>query len=205
MLPGVMEAPPAQRCEPQGLAAVYDVHRAAILRFLRARTRDAAEAEDVLQELWIRLREVGGGPIGNPRGYLFQMANHLVLDRERERRRRRMREQHWSEQAHAAVDTADGIDAVDPARTPEQILSDAQERELLLRAIQKLPEAARRAFCLHKLEELSHAEVAARLGISRSGVEKHIALAMKHLRQALPDCGADAPAPSSLAHGQESS
>lgn len=205
MLPGVMEAPPAQQREPQGLAAAYDIHRAAILRFLRARTRDAAEAEDVLQELWIRLREVPGGPIGNPRGYLFQMANNLVLDRERERRRRQMREQNWSAQAHAAVDTAGGMDAVDPARTPEQSLSDAQERDLLLRAIQNLPEAARRAFCLHKLEELSHAEVAARLGISRSGVEKHIALAMRHLRQALSDCGAGAPASSSVTHGQESS
>jgi RNA polymerase sigma-70 factor (ECF subfamily) len=203
MLRGVMEAPPAQRREPQGLAAEYDIHRAALLRFLRARTRDAAEAEDVLQELWIRLREVPGGPIGNARGYLFQMANNLVLDRERAGRRRHMRERSWSGQAHAAVDTTEGIDAVDPARTPEQILSDAQERELLLRAIQNLPEAARRAFCLHKLEELSHAEVAARLGISRSGVEKHIALAMKHLRQALSDCGTVASAPSSFKHGQE--
>ena len=184
---------------------MYDMHRAALLRFLRARTRDAAEAEDVLQELWLRLREVPAGPIGNARGYLFQMANNLVLDRERERRRRQLREQNWSGQAHTILQGAEGIDAVDPGRTPEEMLSEAQERERLLQAIRGLPEAARRAFCLHKLEELSHAEVAAQLGISRSGVEKHIALAMKHLRRALLDCGAAAPAPSLVADGQESS
>ena len=44
---------------------------------------------------------------------------------------------------------------------------------------------AGRAFRLHKLDGLSHAEVAAQLWISRSGVEKHIAVAMAHLRRAL--------------------
>jgi RNA polymerase sigma-70 factor (ECF subfamily) len=184
---------------------VYDSHRAAILRFLRARTRDAAEAEDVLQELWIRLREVRSGPIANARAYVFQMANNLVLDRERERRRRQLRDRAWTEQAHTILQAADGDpQAVDPGRTPEELLSATQECNRLLQAIQGLPEAARRAFCLHKLEELSHAQVAARLGISRSGVEKHIALAMKHLRRALLDCGPDAP-PSSTTDGRKTS
>ena len=40
---------------------------------------------------------------------------------------------------------------------------------------------------MHKFDGLSHAEIAARLGISRSGVEKHIAVAMVHLRRALKD------------------
>jgi RNA polymerase sigma-70 factor (ECF subfamily) len=201
-----MQSPLENRHEPQGLAAAYDSHRAAILRFLRARTRDAAESEDVLQELWIKLREAPRGPIGNVRAYLFQMANNLVLDRERERRRRQVRDRSWTGQAHTLLPVADGeVEAVDPQRTPEEWLSAAQQRDRLLEAIQSLPEAARRAFCLHKLEELSHAQVAARLGISRSGVEKHIALAMKHLRRALVDCGPPGAAPSSSIDGQETS
>lgn len=198
------QTPPANRPESQGLAAAYDSHRTAILRFLRARTRDAAEAEDVLQELWIRLREVRSGPIANARAYVFQMANNLVLDRERERRRRQLRDRSWTEQTHTVLRAADGdAQAVDAARTPEELLSDTQERSRLLDAIQNLPEAARRALCLHKLEELTHAQVAARLGISRSGVEKHITLAMQHLRRALLDCGSSDPAPSSSTDGRE--
>jgi RNA polymerase sigma-70 factor (ECF subfamily) len=200
------QQPPDDQRELQGLAAAYDSDRLALLRFLRARTRDASEAEDVLQELWIRLRETPNGPIANPRAYLFQMANNLVLDRERERRRRQARDRTWTEQTHTLLAAADGaVQAVDARRTPEDALGEAQERAALRAAIQALPEAARRAFCLHKLEELSHAQVAARLGISRSGVEKHIALAMKHLRRALLDCGSAGAVPSTPTDGQENS
>jgi len=37
----------------------------------------------------------------------------------------------------------------------------------------------------HKLDGLSHAEVAAEFGITRSAVEKHIAVALRHLREAI--------------------
>ncbi len=40
---------------------------------------------------------------------------------------------------------------------------------------------------MHKIEGLTHGEVAARLGISRSAVEKHMAVAMTHLRRLLAD------------------
>jgi RNA polymerase sigma-70 factor (ECF subfamily) len=179
-----MQSQGAHAGEPSGLAALYAQHRAEILRFLRARTRDPAEAEDVLQDLWIKLREGRAGPVGNGRAYLFQMANNLVLDRARERRRRMVRDQTWSEQA--AGFTA-GEAAVAPEPRPDEALLAAEELRQLTGALQNLPEAARRAFCLHKIDGHSHAEVAARLGISRSGVEKHIAVAMKHLRRALLD------------------
>jgi RNA polymerase sigma-70 factor (ECF subfamily) len=170
--------------EPAGLAALYARHQAEILRFLRARTRDPAEADDVLQELWIKLREGRAGPVSNGRAYLFQMANNLVLDRARERRRRALRDQSWTEQA---LGFTVGEAAVAPEARPDEALLAAEELQKLTTALQTLPEAARRAFCLHKIDGLSHGEVAARLGISRSGVEKHVAVAMKYLRRALLD------------------
>jgi RNA polymerase sigma-70 factor (ECF subfamily) len=155
-----------------------------VLRFLRARTRDPAEAEDVLQDLWLKLCEGRIGPVSNGRAYLFQMANNLVLDRARERRRRMTRDQSWAEQV---AGVAPGEVAVAPEAGPDEALLAAEELRQLSAALEGLPEAARRAFCLHKIDGLSHAEVAARLDISRSGVEKHIAVAMKHLRRALLD------------------
>lgn len=62
-----------------------------------------------------------------------------------------------------------------------------EETAALASAIAALPQAAGRAFRLHKLDGLSHADVAEQLGISRSGVEKHIAVAMAHLRRAMKD------------------
>jgi RNA polymerase sigma factor (sigma-70 family) len=176
--------------EAAGLGGLYTLHRSALLRFLKARTRDPAEAEDILQDLWLRLQDLRPGPIANARAYLFQMANNLVLDRARERFRRGARDRSWTEQSFVLAPGADGqLQTVDPGLTPEAQLLEAEEQQALAAAIAQLPEGARRAFCLHKIDGLGHAEVAARLGISRSGVEKHIAVAMKYLRRLLADCG----------------
>ncbi len=168
-----------------GLTSLYEEHRAGILRYLRARTGDAAEAEDVLQELWLKLQSGDSGPVANGRAYLYRMAHNLMLDRLREQRRRRIRDSSWSMERSAGA-TSDG-DLIDPGDSTEAGLVWGEELSRLKAAIEELPEGARRAFCLHKIDGLSHGEVAARLGISRSGVEKHIAVAMKHLRQALVD------------------
>lgn len=80
-----------------------------------------------------------------------------------------------------------GSDVIDASRNAEEAMLEREETRLLVTAMATLPEGARRAFELHKLEGLSHGEVAARLGISKSGVEKHMAVAMKYLRRAMRD------------------
>jgi RNA polymerase sigma factor (sigma-70 family) len=169
--------------ELTGLAAIYQQCRPQLLRFLRARTADPSEADDIIQELWIKLQNSSVGPVANGRAYLFQVANNLVLDRVRERRRRSVRDRRWTEAAYTPAALQGEV--IDPQPDPERALLEAEELQRLTAAVAGLPEGARRAFCLHKIDGLSHAEVAARLGISRSGVEKHIAVAMKHLRQAM--------------------
>lgn len=167
-----------------GLAAVYAQCRPELLRFLIARTGDPVEAEDVLQELWLRVHAAGSGPVANGRAYLYRAAQNLVLDRIRERRRRSARDQDWSE-AEFGKPTA--TDLPDPRPTADQAIDDRELSARLAAAIAQLPPAAGRAFRLHKLDGLSHAEVARELGISRSGVEKHMATAMSFLRRALRD------------------
>jgi len=180
-----MNRDPAQSggVAPGGLERLYTQHRAQLLRFLRARTGDAAEAEDIVQELWLRLRTQHVGPVANGRAYLFQMANNLVLDRVRERQRRARRDRLWTEAVQLQA-PAEG-EAAAPGPAPEEALIEQEQQRQLAVLIAALPEGARRAFWMHKIEGCSHAEVARRLGISRSGVEKHIAVAMKHLRREL--------------------
>lgn len=163
------------------LLAAYGVQRADLLRFLVARTGDRAEAEDVLQELWIRVAAAAGGrPVGDGRSYLFRMAQNLVVDRLRERQRRAHRERLWS------VAEARGGER-DASPDAERTMLEREELACLTAAIEDLPERARIALELHKFKGRSHAEVAAALGISRSGVEKHMATAIRHLRRALGD------------------
>jgi RNA polymerase sigma factor (sigma-70 family) len=168
-----------------GLKDLYREHRAALLRFVAARCGDPADAEDILQDLWLRLDTVGTGPIGNGRAYLFRMSQNLVLDRLRERRRREQRDDQWMtatfERDVRLPDTPDSADGAEVA------LIKRQDAKLLARAIAQLPTGAGKVLRLHKLEGLSQSEVAATLGISRSGVEKHMAVAMAHLRRALAE------------------
>jgi len=166
-----------------GLVLLYTQHRAQLLRFLCARTGDPAEAEDVVQELWLRLKTQHVGPVANGRAYLFQMANNLALDRVRERQRRARRDRLWTESVQLESVAQGEVPA--PGPQPAEELIDHEQLQQLAAAVAALPDGARRAFWLHKIEGFSHAEVAARLGISRSGVEKHIALAMRHLRRNL--------------------
>lgn len=171
--------------ELHGLEACYRDHRGELLRFLMARTGDPGEAEEILQEVWIRLRQAPTAPIANGRAYLYRMAQNLVVDRIREKQRRMQRERSWLDDrtGHAAA----GVEPVDPSQTVEDTILEREETARLLSALATLPEGARRAFELHRIEGFSHAEVAERLGISKSGVEKHMAVAMKYLRRALLD------------------
>lgn len=169
-----------------GLARLLEEHRAELLRFLRARSGDLSEAEDCLQELWLKVQADPATPIANGRAYLFQMANHLIADRRRARLRAMQRDRRWIED-----DGGSGIADTrpDPALAADEALARSEEAAILERAIAALPHGAQRALRLHRFEGHGQAEVAAIMGISRSGVEKHLAVAMRHLRTALADCG----------------
>ena len=171
--------------DDNGLEMLYGVLRADLRRFLIARTGDATEADDVLQELWLKARSIQAGAIDNGRAYLYRMAQNLIVDRLREKQRRMERERRWNDQSTDFAAT--GIEPVDRSQTAEDAILAREEVATLVSAIANLPDGARKAFELHKLEGLSHAEVAERLGISKSGVEKHMAVAMKYLRRALQD------------------
>lgn len=183
----------------QGLAALFAVHKSELLRFLRARCGNAEDAEDLLQELWLKTSASAGvrrcGPIANGRAYLFRMANNLALDFRRAGMRSMARDHAWSV-------NADGPFARVPEERPDNAepiddqLVRAQEFAVLRDAIATLPPGARRALQLHRLDGLPQADVADIMGITRSGVEKHLATAMKHLRNKLANCGFLGPATS---------
>jgi RNA polymerase sigma factor (sigma-70 family) len=175
-----------------GLVSLLDLHRAELLRFLTARCGSREVAEDLLQDLWIKASEYASGPIANGRAYLFRMANNLMLDRARASSRAMRRDRQWMEKDGTVTDgtaTGGGEDRPDPTLPADAALSQRQEAEILERAIEELPAGAKRALVLFRLKGHGQAEVAQIMGISRSGVEKHLAVAMKHLRKSLADCG----------------
>jgi len=170
-----------------GLGALFAQHRSELQRFLTARCGSPEDAEDHFQELWLKVSTQTTGPIANGRAYLFRMANNLVLDGLRTRRRAMARDRNWLETEGGGA--ADPEDRPDPSMPADEEIARRQEAALLERAIQQLPPGAQRALRLYRFEGVPQGEIAQIMGISRSGVEKHLAVAMKHLRNALSDCG----------------
>jgi RNA polymerase sigma factor (sigma-70 family) len=168
---------------PPGLLDILARDAGAIRRFLVARTRNEGLAEDLMSELWIKARATDNDAVENAPAYLYQMANNLVLDHLREERRRAAREERWTAEHIGAADHGKELPAPEP--NAEETLADSEERAKLAAAIALLPDGARRVLRLHKLDGLSHGEVASLLGISKSAVEKHMAVAMAHLRRHL--------------------
>jgi len=176
------DAPPAE-----GLMRVFDLHRVELLRFLAARCGEIGEAEDCLHDVWLRIAAMRGGVIAQPRAYLFRMANNIVLDRRRGQTRAMARDRGWIEADGSLLADA----APDPAPRADEALIETQETARLLGAMAQLPAGARRALHLHRIEEHPQADVARIMGISRSGVEKHIATALRHLRRILIEAPAE--------------
>src|ERR1700712_3586462 len=82
--------------DANGLEAVFLANREKLLRFLRAHGAGEA-AEDLLNELWLRLRDARPGPIAQPLAYLYRAANNLMLDRYRSERQAAVRAHDWTE------------------------------------------------------------------------------------------------------------
>jgi len=178
---------------PNGLKALFDLHRRELLRFLAARCGAPDLAEDLLHDLWLKLDRGDAGPVSNGRAYLFRMANNLVLDAARGRSRAMRRDKEWLSAEGAAFPVPE--DRPDPACSADELVVLKQEVQALRRAIETLPQGARRALWLYRMEERGQADVARVMGISRSGVEKHLTVAMRHLRKILGEAELLPPSP----------
>ena len=177
---GILNSPAiAARAAPSGrndyVAASYATHHRQLRAFFQ-RTVSESEAEDLLQELYIRLiRQVDRAPPTNCRGFLFSAAANLLRDRWRRRAVRRLDQM---DSLDGFGDLKDGEEH-DPSLWTEQI----EQLEQLDRALTQVSEKAASAFLCHRVEGCSYADIAVRMGVSVSMVEKYISSALAELRE----------------------
>jgi RNA polymerase sigma factor (sigma-70 family) len=165
------------------LIGIYLERRADLVRFFTARLKSASAAEDLVQDIFLRLSSAKApADLQNPVGYLYRLGSNLMLDRLRSERRASARDTAWR-QSHRTVVGADDV-AEEP--TADDVLAARQRLALVVQALTALNPQTQRVFRMHKFEGLSHPEVAEALGISRSAVEKHVMAALKHLLARLP-------------------
>ena len=167
---------------PDPLLAVYLERRTNLVRFFAARSGSAATAEDLAQELYLKLAARDPGEAAeSPVALIYRIAMNLLVDRARGDARSAARDAAWRQTAHTTVG---GEDIADEASADEAAASRQRLRQLV-DAAGDLPPQMQRAFRLHKLEGLSHAETARAMGISVKSVEKHISAALKSLTMKL--------------------
>lgn len=170
------QSPPEASDDP--LLALYLERRVNLLRFLAARCGSLSAAEDVAQDLYLKLASRDrAAEVGNPQAMLYRMALNLMVDRARGESRSAARDTAWRQVARTEVG---GVDISDEPPADEAAAS-AQRLRQLVAAVRDLPPQAGRAFRLHKLEGLSHAETARVMGLSVKAVEKHVSAALKAL------------------------
>mgnify|MGYP001546461225 CR=1 FL=1 len=165
------------------LISLYLERRADLVRFFTVRLRSASAAEDLVQDIYVRLSSrPDSADIQNPMAYLYCLGSNLMLDRLRGERRTAHRDGAWLDSQTVRM----GAEEVSPEPSAEAAVAARQRLASLVAAIEELGPQTQRVFRMHKFEGLSHPEVAAALGISRSAVEKHMMTALKHLLSRLP-------------------
>jgi RNA polymerase sigma-70 factor (ECF subfamily) len=156
--------------------------RESLLLFLAARTRSMAAAEDLIQELYIKVAAVDpAADVRTPVPLLYRMASNLLVDQVRSAQREGRRNAEWRTQTHV---TLGGEDIVAEPAADDQLIARDRARQLA-EAVEALPPQMGRAFRLHKLEGKSQSETAEIMKVSRKMIEQHIAAAIRHLTQKL--------------------
>ncbi len=157
------------------LEGLYQAHAHELHGFARRRV-GRQEAEDVVQDAYLHLLQRGAiAALEHPRAYLFRIAANLAVDAARKTKTR----------CRYAEDEIDFLGLAAQSASPEACVEGAMELRAFRASLDELPPPCREAFLLNRIDELTHAEIAKRLGVSVRTVDRHMARAVSHLRQRL--------------------
>jgi len=152
---------PALAPEPKAFSGFFESEWPRLKNYLRRFVGE--DAEEVAQEAFARVFAVSG-EVRSMTGLLYQTARNLVIDR---KRRRAVAGGYLVE--HDATELVP-----DPRPLPEDAIAQRQRLERAAAMIERMPRRCREVFLLQVLDGFSYAEIAAKLGISVSGVKMHL-------------------------------
>jgi RNA polymerase sigma-70 factor (ECF subfamily) len=159
-------------------------HNRTLFRTARAILRDDAEAEEALQDAYLRAYQAIGGFRGEAK--LSTWFARIVANEALERLRKRARRAEIVPlQSSTALEELEQIPDTDMDKTPERSASRLEMRRLLEAQIDSLPDEYRAVFMLRAVEEMSVEETAAVLGIPPATVRSRLFRARSLLREGL--------------------
>lgn len=161
-------------------------YRTPLVNFLYRMVRDTAAAEDLAQEVFLRVYRARKeyAPTAKFTTWMFRIATNLALNSVRDNRYRQM-EISVDQQAETAEGAQPALEVPDRKPGVEQQLIARDRAALIRRAIHALPEKQRAAVLLHKYHELDYDEIAKILECSESALKSLLFRAYEALRIAL--------------------
>ena len=145
----------------------YLANRTRLLRFLRARGAGDA-AEDLVQELWLRLAAAPDPVAASGIGYMMRAADRLMIDRYRAERQGTLRDRAWSEAQPGLTDN------IAPAPDATRIIAARQHVALIEQALTVVGDRAAAIFRRHRIEGVTQRQLADEFGVSLSTVESDL-------------------------------
>jgi RNA polymerase sigma-70 factor (ECF subfamily) len=145
--------------------------RPALLAYFLRRVRSHADAEDLTQDVFLRLADLDKTDLRSADAYVFRMAANLLADRAR---RQNVRNRFASEITSVEGGGVDGL-------CPYRIAAGRRSLAVLAERLNDLPERTRNIFVLYRIENVNKRAIADALGVTTRTVEIHVARAMAHL------------------------
>ncbi len=156
------------------ITSVYETYTrycASLKRFIGRFMRAPSDIEDIAQEAFLRAYTVERSrPIEQPKSFLFRIAKHLALSQLTRK----------SRQITDYIEDSDDPSVIQLDHSAEEEISAHQMLRLHCDAVAELSPQCRQVYLLRKVQGCSHKEIAERLGIAVSTVEKHL---MKSIAQ----------------------
>lgn len=141
-------------------------HEPELRNWLRRRPVEGLDVDDIVQEVYARLVALYSvDHVENPKTYAFQAASSVLIS-------------HIRRLKVVAIDSVasfEHLDVADEGASPERAVVDRDELRRLERTLASLPARVAEVFRLRRIDGLSQREVAQRLGLAESTVEKHMA------------------------------
>ena len=159
---------------------LFEDHAQGLRLFLRGRSVPREQMDDLVQELFARLMVVDGledkmsESNGSGRSYLLTMVNNMIVDG---KRKLRVRDAYAATQREIESERRD-------EHTPERIVGAQMELEAMRAVIRNMRPNWRMAFVLQRFGNMSYADIAAHMGVTKRQVERYLLRAMRRIREA---------------------
>lgn len=160
---------PDSSCNPNNFRRLFEEYSGALHHFAYYKVGDDSQAEDVVQEAYLRLwKNCASVALDKAKQFLYTVANNIMLDQFKHQK--------------VVLKFQSLQSSRQNTEDPQYLMEEEEFRRKLEAALASLPENQREVFLMNRIDRLKYREIAERLGISQKAVEKRMHKALLQLR-----------------------